>query len=97
VTVVPDTQEANFTSVVLKLSQVMSARAHWMIVGSIYVIFFARVAINAYVVALPRMVLARIVLRIKMNQSTSVSTIVCAPDAAIDTLAHTQSVNVPPA
>ena len=46
---------------------------------------------------LPRIVLARTVLRTKVNPAMSVRVTVWAPEAAIDTRAQTQSVNVPPA
>lgn len=96
-TVVPDTADIKATSVVLKLLQVMRAIAHCIMVGFVYVILLARVAIIAYVVLFPRIVFARIVSLTNVNQSISVSTFMCAPDAAMDTRAHTQSVKVPPA
>jgi len=76
------------------LSQVVSVYGHCIITQSVNVQFFIRVAFSPYVVALARIVFARIVSLIKVNQSISVKVLVCAPDAAIDTLVHTQSVKV---
>ena len=50
-----------------------------------------------YVAAFARIVLARIVSRINVNQAISVKMFVYALAAACETLAHTQSVKVPPA
>ena len=59
--------------------------------------FFKRTAFIENVDAFALITPALIVSLIKVNPAQSAKVFVCAPEAAIETLCHTQSVKIPPA
>ena len=95
--VVPETASQYTVSVICMLSQVVNVIAPCIIVGVVHVQFFKRVAFIENVVAFALITPALIVFLIKVNPAQSDKVFVCAPEAAIETLCQTQSVNVPPA
>ena len=75
----------------------MNVIAPWITVGLVQVQFLSLEAFIEKVVAFALITPATILSLIKVNPAQSDKVFVCAPEAAIEALSQTQSVNVPPA
>ena len=75
----------------------MNVIAPWITVGLVQVQFLSLEAFIENVVACALITPATILSLTKVNPAQSDKVFVCAPEAAIEALSQTQSVNVPPA
>ena len=75
----------------------MNVIAPWITVGLVQVQFLSLEAFIENVVAFALITPATILSLTKVNPAQSDKVFVCAPEAAIEALSHTQSVKVPPA